>query len=40
MLHGWTVVAAGSAYIDDIRRAPDDVLSFDVATERVSAPLG
>ncbi|KAI0059480.1 cytochrome P450 [Artomyces pyxidatus] len=35
MLNSWTIVATGHEFIDDIRKAPDNVLSFDEATYRV-----
>ncbi|KZV74004.1 cytochrome P450 [Peniophora sp. CONT] len=33
-IDGWVVVAAGAQYVDEVRKAPDDVLSFVEATEQ------
>ena len=34
-IDGWVVIAAGAQYIDEVRKAPDEVLSFVEATEQV-----
>lgn len=34
-IDGWAVIAAGAQYIDEVRKAPDEVLSFVAATEQV-----
>ena len=34
-IDGWAVIAAGAQYIDEVRKAPDEVLSFVEATEHV-----
>jgi hypothetical protein len=31
----WTVVVTGSKFIDELRKAPEDVLSFSEATDEV-----
>ncbi|VDC00309.1 unnamed protein product [Peniophora sp. CBMAI 1063] len=33
-IDGWAVIAAGAQYIDEVRKAPDEVLSFVAATEQ------
>ncbi|KZV74005.1 cytochrome P450 [Peniophora sp. CONT] len=33
-IDGWAVVATGAQYIDEVRKAPDEVLSFVEATEQ------
>ena len=34
-LKGWTVVVTGPKFIEEVRRAPEDQLSFEVAVEEV-----
>lgn len=35
----WQVVVRGSSFIDELRRAPNDVLSFQEATDEVRASV-